>query len=46
MGADLYAQASRISSETVDAVAAVLFSLDHSSKGRFPVRQRLSTQGR
>lgn len=36
LGADMYAQASKISPETVDAVAAVLFGLDHSSRGRLP----------
>jgi hypothetical protein len=36
LGADLFAQAARISPETVDAVAAVLFALDHSSRGRLP----------
>ncbi len=36
LGADLYAQASKISPQTVDAVAAVLFALDHTSKGRLP----------
>jgi hypothetical protein len=36
LGADLYAQAAKISPETVDAVAAVLWSLDHSSRGRLP----------
>lgn len=36
LGADLYEQASKISLETVDAVAAVLFALDHSSRGRLP----------
>jgi len=32
----MYAQASKISPQTVDAVAAVLFALDHTSKGRLP----------
>lgn len=36
LGADLYAHAAKISPETVDAVAAVLWSLDHSSRGRLP----------
>ena len=36
LGADLFAQASKIWSETIDAVAAVLFALDHSSKVRLP----------
>ena len=36
LGADMYAQAAKISPQTVDAVAAVLFALDHSSKGRLP----------
>jgi len=36
LGADLFEHAQRISQETVDAVAATLFALDHSSRGRLP----------
>lgn len=36
LGAELYQLASRISDDTVDAVAAVLFALDHTSEGRLP----------
>ncbi len=36
LGAEMYHQASRISPETVDAIAAVLSALDHQSRGRLP----------
>jgi hypothetical protein len=34
LGAEMYHQASRISPGTINAVAAVLASLDHNSRGR------------
>ena len=36
LGAEMYQLSSRISDETVDAVAAVLFAMDHASEGRLP----------
>jgi hypothetical protein len=36
LGAEMYVHAARISPETVDAVAAVLMSIEHSSRGRLP----------
>ena len=36
LGAEMYRAASRISPETVDAVAAVLDVLDRQSRGRLP----------
>lgn len=36
LGAEMYQAASRISPESVDAVAAVLANLDHTSRGRLP----------
>lgn len=36
LGAEMYQQASRISSEAIDAVSAVLAAMDHQSRGRLP----------
>ncbi len=36
LGAEMYQHASGISIEAVDAVAAVLFALEHGSEGRLP----------
>jgi len=36
LGAEMYQRASLVSPETVNAVAAVLFALEHSMEGRLP----------
>jgi hypothetical protein len=46
LGAEMYQQAVRISSETVDAVAAVLIILDHNSSGRLPREVAAELPGR